>query len=235
MARPALNDDAMESMRRRLSAAALDLYRGEGLEAISFRRIADAAGISYTLPYRYFENKDALLARMRADALGRFEAMIRSHESDGGDGLAKIRAVADGYIAFATEHPADYLLIFSSHQPPAERYPELLAARRQVFDHAVEVVQHCIDRGLLHGDARDLAHAFWVTMHGMLMLHSAGQLVHGRGLDTLRGPLIDRVLATALQSATPAPKASSKTTSPRHSASSTLQRSPRSRTAKEPS
>lgn len=215
MARPSMNPEEVETMRSRLAAAALELYRSEGLDAISFRRIADATGISYTLPYRYFENKDALLARMRVEALGRFEQTIRSHEARADSGLARIHAVADGYIAFALEHRADYLLVFASHQPPAERYPELLAARRQVFDHAVEVIQDCIDAGLLHGDARDLAHAFWVTMHGAMMLHSVGQLVHGRELEEIRRPLIDRLLASAVQAPTAAPDSSQATSSVR--------------------
>lgn len=220
-------------MRSRLAAAALELYRGEGLEAISFRRIADATGISYTLPYRYFENKDALLARMRAEALGRFEDMIRTREAQADGEVAKVHAVADAYIAFAREYPADYLLIFSSHQPPAERYPELLAARRKVFDHAVDVVQRCIDKGLLQGDARDLAHGFWVTMHGMMMLHSAGQLVHGRELEELSGPLIDRLLAAAAPPLHAGTAKSSQATILRRAKPSTLKQSQRRKAAED--
>ena len=185
-------------MRGRLSATALDVYRREGLSALSFRRIAEAAGISHTLPYRYFENKEALLARMRADALGTFEAYVREYESRSDEPLGKIQEVAEGYMTFAREHPDDYMLIFASHQPAPELYPDVLAARRDVFDHVVGVVQACIDAGLLSGPAREIAHHFWVALHGLLSLHTADQLVHGMELDEIVEPLIQRLLSSAM-------------------------------------
>ncbi|HSW11192.1 MAG TPA: TetR/AcrR family transcriptional regulator [Solimonas sp.] len=184
-------------MRTRLSSAGLDVYRQEGLEAVSFRRLAELLDVSHTLPYRYFQNKDALLARMRADALGRFESYVREHESRADGPLAQVHAVADAYIAFASRHQAEYLLIFATHQPAPELYPEVLQARRQVFDHAVEVLQRCIDAGLLRGEALELAHALWIGLHGLMTLHVAGQLVHGRTLDELVEPLLGRLLNAA--------------------------------------
>jgi len=198
MPRIQLSEDEMESMRARLSTTALDVYRREGLSALSFRRIAEAAGISHTLPYRYFENKEALLARMRADALATFEAYVREYESRADSPLGKVQSVAEGYLTFAREHPEDYMLIFATEQPSPELYPDVLAARRDVFDHVVGVLQRCIDAGLLRGQAREIAHHFWVALHGLLSLHTADQLVHGMELDEIVVPLIQRLLGSAM-------------------------------------
>ncbi len=194
MPRSQLSEAEMEEMRGRLSDTALSVYRHEGLAALSFRRLAEAAGISHTLPYRYFGNKEALLARMRADALGRFERYVRDYEKRTDEPLAQVRAIAEGYLAFATELPADYLLIFATEQPSPEQYPNVLKARRSLFDHVVAAVQRCVDHGLISGQAREISHHVWVALHGLLSLHTADQLVHGMSLEELVGPMLDRLL-----------------------------------------
>ncbi|GAB3377489.1 TetR/AcrR family transcriptional regulator [Spongiibacter taiwanensis] len=197
MPRAQQSEQEVESMRARLSEAALVLYRSDGLLSLSFRRIAEVLGISHTLPYRYFDNKEALVARMRADALGRFESYVRDYETRAHEPLEKVYSIAMGYLAFAREHAEDYMLIFASQQPAPEQYPQVLAARRRVFDHVVEGVQRCVDAGLLAVDAREFSHHVWVALHGLLSLHTADQLVHGMRLEEIIKPLLERLLGSA--------------------------------------
>jgi AcrR family transcriptional regulator len=194
MPRPVLSDAAVEAMRDRLAEAALRIYRADGLEAVTFRRLADATGISHTLPYRYFADKDALLARVRVTCVREFEVFIRAREKVGRSAPVRVRSVAQAYIAYARQRPADYRLIFSTDQPPPDRYPELLAARRSFFEHAVAMLAEFVERGELAGDARLLAHAFWISLHGLMSLHVANQLVHGMRLEALIEPLVGRLL-----------------------------------------
>lgn len=208
MPRAQLTSNELDSMRERLATTALDIYRREGLDAVSFRRIAEAAGISHTLPYRYFENKDALLARLRTDAVHRFEAYVRQREAGYARPLERIRAVTLAYVDYVRRWPADYLLIFATHQPPPDQFRELLAARRSLFEHAVEAVQQSLDQGVVQlskgTTARQLTHTVWVSLHGLMTLHVANQLVHGCELEELVQPLIDRLLGTA--AAIPSPR-----------------------------
>lgn len=196
MARAQLSPETVTAMRQRLLALALDIYRAEGLEAISFRRLADAAGISHTLPYRYFESKEALLVALRVLCTQQFEAHVRSREAVTAPLPVRIRSVAEAYVDFVQRHPAEYQLIFSTHQPSPDQYPALLAARRGLFDHAVDVVQAGIDDGLLDGEARALTHLFWLSLHGLMSLHVGGQLVHGCALDDLIEPLVARIIGS---------------------------------------
>ncbi len=196
MARAQLSPETVSAMRQKLLALALDIHRAEGLDAISFRRLAEAAGISHTLPYRYFDSKEALLVALRVVCTQRFEAHVRAAEQTTAAMPQRIRSVAEGYVSFVEQHAAEYQLIFSTHQPPPDQYPELLAARRSLFDHAVNVVQDGIDDGLLRGDARALTHLFWLSLHGLMSLHVAGQLVHGCALTDLIEPLIARIIGS---------------------------------------
>ncbi|HKY93019.1 MAG TPA: TetR/AcrR family transcriptional regulator [Nevskiaceae bacterium] len=197
MGRPLLTVEAVDSMRQQLVAAALDIYRQEGLDAVSFRRLADAVGVSHTLAYRYFADKDALLTAMRIECTRHFERFVRGREATGAPLLERVRSVARAYVEFVKAHAEDYLLIFSPSAVAPSEYAELLEARRSLFEHAVEAVAECVAADILHGDPREIAHAFWVTLHGMMTLHVGHQLVHGRTLDQLFEPTIDRLLEQA--------------------------------------
>lgn len=194
MARAPLSSAVVDAMRQRLTQLALDLHRREGLEAVSLRRLAEAAGISHTLPYRYFRNKEALLVAMRVACTRHFERFVREREEVTAPVLDRIHSVAAGLVGFAQAHPAEYQLMFSTYQPPPDKYPELLAARRSFFDHAMGVVQEAIDQKKLKGEARALTHLFWISLHGLMALHLASQLVHGCRLEDLVPPLMAQLI-----------------------------------------
>jgi AcrR family transcriptional regulator len=181
-------------MRSRLCESALTIFRESGIEAVTFRALADAMGVSHTLPYRYFKNKDSLLASVRVLCFEQFERHVRERESREVSALNRVLAVIDAYASFVFDHKIEYELIFATPQPPPQRYPELLAARRSLFEHSVALVQECISAGLIQGDAREVTHAVWATLHGLLTLHVANQLVHGYTLQQLVTPTIYRIL-----------------------------------------
>jgi len=194
MPRNSLSAAEVDTMRTRLCVAALSMFREGGIDAVTFRGLAEAAGASHTLPYRYFENKDALLASVRVMCFDEFERFVRTREATATSELGRVLAVMDAYVDFVLEHPVEYTLIFVTAQPPPQRYPELLAARRRLFEHCVDLVQRCIDEGVVEGDAREITHAVWGSVHGLLTLHVANQLVHGCRIEELVRPTIHRIL-----------------------------------------
>lgn len=200
-------------MRERLAAAALAIYRADGVEAVSFRRLAEAVGISHTLTYRYFDDKDALLARVRAHCFLHFDRHVRARERHVGQLGPHMDSIAKAYIDYACTHPAEYRLMFSIEQPAPDRYPELLAARRLLFDYAVTALERYVQAGTLVGDARTLLHTLWITLHGLMSLHVANQLIHGRSLQQLAQPLIQQALAQQTPPTAPksAPKSAPRT------------------------
>jgi AcrR family transcriptional regulator len=198
MARPALTDVERAHMRKRLADAALSIYLTQGADAMSFRGLAEAVGISHTLIYRYVADKDELLAQVRAAAVGRFEDFVRSRERKDESRFERLRTVFDAYVEYVRRNPAEYLLIFSTEQPSPDAYPDLLAARRSLFEHAVESVQACVEAGEIQGDARRITHAFWGGLHGLMTLHVNGQLVHGCDLDELAPALLNLLLSAVV-------------------------------------
>lgn len=195
MARPVYSDDETESIKRTLVQGALSLYLEEGMESLSFRQIAKRVDLSHTIGYRYFDNKQALIAELRRHCLLEFKAAIPIGKA-GDDPLQRLRDAMMGLIEFGSSQPAKYQLIFADNQPDLTDYPSLLAQRWEVFASCVDLVQAAIDQKRLHGNALLFAHGLWSLMHGMLSLHAANQLIHGLSLREMAAPLIDTFLRT---------------------------------------
>ena len=195
MARPVYSADETENIKQTLIQGALSLYLEQGPESLSLRQIAKRVGLSHTVGYRYFENKDALLAEMRRACILEFKAAaIPAQDSGEGDPIERLRAALMGLLEFGSSQPAKYRLIFSDSQPDLTEYPSLLAQRWEVFASCVDLVQAAIDQQRLQGDALMFSHGLWSLLHGMLSLHAANQLIHGLSLREMAGPLIDTFL-----------------------------------------
>lgn len=201
MPRPALTESETVVMRGQLCTAALTLYRRDGYESVSFRRLAEFLGTSHTRPYRYFTGKDALFAELRFRCFLEFGAVIRESDLPGAEPATRVRAVYHGIMRYVRNHPAEYRLMFSLRQPPLQDYPQLLEARRAAFDYLVDIVQVAVDEGRITGDARTITHVAWGAVHGVLSLHTAGQLQHGRDLDSLVEPILMTVLGPLFEHA----------------------------------
>lgn len=191
MARPVYSADETENIKQTLIQGALNLYLEVGMDSVTLRQIAKRVGLSHTAGYRYFENKEALVAEMRRVCILEFKAAIPSADEQDSDPIQCIRAALMGLLDFGCAHPAKYRLIFSDSQPDLTDYPSLLAQRWEVFASCVDLVQAAIDKERLDVDALMFSHGLWSLLHGMLSLHVANQLVHGLSLREMAAPLID--------------------------------------------
>lgn len=171
-----LSSEDVEAFRQRLCQAAEQLFAERGIEAVTMRELAQALGVSPMTPYRYFKDKDAILAAVRAAAFGRFAARLEAAIAQPGDPLNRSRNAGQAYIDFALSEPQAYRLMFDLSQPTEGDYPELqsaiVRARRTMTVH----IEAMIQADLLEGDAELIGHMFWSVLHGMLMLQITGKL-----------------------------------------------------------
>lgn len=174
-----LTDEAVGEFREKLIDAAERLFARRGLEAVTLRQLAAEVGVSPMTPYRYFADKNAILAAVRARAFTRHaEALEAAYEAHQGDPIAASNAVAEAYIDFAFDHPEAYKLMFDISQPDEADYPELVAAgdrsRRTMTRH----LEALAAAGVFHGDAGLVGHMYWAGLHGAIMLAFSGKLQH---------------------------------------------------------
>ena len=187
-------------LRQALVAAALELLREEGPDALTLRAVARATGVSQAAPYRHFADRRALVAAVAEDGFRRLHAaMMRavrdaprpargSAAADAAKGArtTALRQLAVGYARFAHEHPAEYRIMFGSEAARPDADSPLQAASRAVFDLLRGGIAELQRAGVIRDDqdAEDIAMGAWAMMHGLVMLSLDGQTA-GRSVDQL--------------------------------------------------
>lgn len=175
-----LTDEAVGEFRERLIDAAERLFAQQGLEAVTLRQLAAEVGVSPMTPYRYFADKDAILAAVRARAFNRHAAALEAaYDSAGGDLAAASAAVGAAYVDFAFEHPEAYKLMFDLTQPSEGDYPELIAAADRSRRTMTRHLEALAAAGRFDGDPGLVGHMFWAALHGPIMLSFSGSLSPG--------------------------------------------------------
>ena len=185
-----LSPEDVEDFRRRLCVAAEGLFAERGIAAVTMRELAQALGVSAMTPYRYFRDKDAILAAVRAAAFNRFATALETANAGPGDAVERSRRTGQAYVDFALAEPQAYRLMFDLSQPTEGDYPELQAALARARRTLTAHVEALIEAGLLHGDAELMGHMFWAGLHGVLMLRLADQLSPSIDPDRLQTALI---------------------------------------------
>ncbi len=183
MPRAALKSEDIEAFRRRAVDAAIRLFADHGYDGVSVRMLASELGVSAMTPYRYFENKEELFAVVRTEAFRRFAD--RQQRAARVDAPERLRALGAAYVAFATEQPESYRIMFELKQSTAEHYPALESEQERAFSFLLEAVRQAIDAGVMQGDPVTTAHLMWAQVHGLVSLHLAGKLSMGRSLNEL--------------------------------------------------
>jgi AcrR family transcriptional regulator len=186
-----LSPEAVEDFRDRLCDAAERMFAERGAEAVTIRELAGAVGVSPMTPYRYFKDKDAILAAVRARAFDRHaQALEQVYDASAGDRLGRPAALAEAYIRFAEDNPEAYKLMFDVNQPSAWDYPDLVRAaersRRTMSLHLAEETAV----GRLQGDPDFIAKMYWSALHGPLMLELSGLLTKGQARALITGLLV---------------------------------------------
>jgi AcrR family transcriptional regulator len=153
--------------RNRLCDAAADLLLEQGVEGFNMRELAKRLHVSPMTAYRYFKDKDEILAQLRARGFAALAQMMAdAAERSPGDAAAVVRA----YVCFALDQPITYRLMFDLFQQTGQEAPELVRHQRRV-------------RALLNetaagsaGDAPCDDDVLWSALHGLVALHLAGKL-----------------------------------------------------------
>jgi AcrR family transcriptional regulator len=162
--------------RERLCEAAERLFAEKGHEAVTMRQLALELGVSPMTPYRYFKDKDDILAAVRANGFDRFaEALEAAYEAPGG-AREKGARVGEAYIDFAFANPQTYKLMFDLNQPHEQDYPELVRAATRARQTMSQYVKGLVEAGVLAGDPEAIGQMFWAATHGVVVLALAGKL-----------------------------------------------------------
>ena len=190
----------VDAFRTRLCAVAEARFAKQGLDGVSMRQLADALDCSPMTPYRYFRNKEDILAAVRAAAFDRFsDALEAAVKKAGGDLRAAGEATGEAYVRFALSDPDAYRLMFDLSQPHPDRYPDLVRASTRARQWMSAAMVRLVEAGLFAGDPELLGYVFWATLHGLVVLHLAGKLPAKPDFRTIQREAV-RLLVLGAQS-----------------------------------
>lgn len=191
---PTLSDQELDETRRHYAAAALTLYRDGGVRAVTMRSVADRLSVSHTLVYRYFSNKNGLLAAARGlcfDALR--HALMEAVTARNGTAEDNLVALIQAAVGWILDNPADYQLMYMLDNDPAAATPDLDLARLRLFETCVVVISTYLAEAGRDDDPAMLCSLGWAGIHGVVMLDQAGHLTGSASVAVLMQPMLQSV------------------------------------------
>jgi AcrR family transcriptional regulator len=135
-----------KARRAQLVDTACGLLEQRGVGTMSIEDVADAAGVSRSLVYAYFGDRDGLVAEVYLRVLEQLdEALQPLRTADLPRDQVTIAEIIEGCMLFADEHPAAWRLLVTDS---VRRHPSVKQARAQ----RVEDLSHA------HGDGASGCH-----------------------------------------------------------------------------
>lgn len=165
-----------------LLAAAQDILESQGLQALTLRAAARAAGVSHAAPKNHFGDLTGLLSELAALGFREFaDTLAAAAEAHDGTPEQRFDAIGHAYVRFARERTAMFLLMFRGERLDMQR-PALRAAVEEARAALAGATASRMGRNPAQPpDAAQGARmvAAWSLVHGFAML-----LIDGR-LDTV--------------------------------------------------
>jgi AcrR family transcriptional regulator len=201
-ARPRVRRGSQDDARKlhdELLAAALALFIEGGLPAVTMRAVATRVDVSAMTPYRYFEDKGALLQGIWAYAIEGARSAMRDAGQQVPDLRERICAELGAFIDYWESNPDQYRLVYMTEQTSRRDQADALNALPAYTKLTAASIER--SRQLAEAIGGDPANAKLATDMRVLMLggYLQGRLVNRRypwsPVDVLRPAFLDSVLA----------------------------------------
>ena len=180
-----LTEGDVADFRERLCEVATRVFVEKGPAGLNMRELAAALGVSAMTPYRYFKDKEEILAAVRARAFGRFADQLEKALAQPGTPPERSQAVGRAYVRFAIEEQACYRLMFDISKPRLAPLPELFAAERRARATLTDHVRLMVKEGYFKGDPELIGSVIWAGVHGVVTLYLAGAVADGGEFETM--------------------------------------------------
>ena len=188
-------------LRQSLLDSATSIIRGNGLEALSMRKLADHVGVSRMAPYHHFKDKNELLCAIAEQGFLLEDEAVRSlpeqFPSLPPDALFEHYVLT--YIRFANEHPETYDLMFGRDIWKVGKPTESLKqVSRNSFRIWVEWIERLQQQNLFDNKepALRIAQATWASLHGLCRLFNDGIYVNKQDLEAIAKTTVNLLIKT---------------------------------------
>ncbi len=190
------SDHSQEQQRDMAIEVASSIVEKDGAQALTARKVASGMGYTVGTLYHIFKNFDDLVAHVNGRTLEEMGALIAKQARRRRSPGARIHAMADNYVRFATDHPNRWRLIFEHTSAPGHQSPEHIKKRRDALFEMVADNLRDLDPERAHNDVAHTATALWSGVHGICILALTGNLYLGGAFSMNK--LIDTLLESVL-------------------------------------
>lgn len=170
-------DRRRERVRQAILLAAERVFRDEGEDGLSIRRLAEEVDYSPAAIYKYFGSKQELVAELKDAFFATLLAEMEKHEP--GDDFKEY--LIEGimlYIKVATSRPHHYSAAFTGMveeeaDPDCEDINKRPGSNRDIsFGRLLDMISEGIERGILQKDLDPVlvAKSVWASGHGLVMI-----------------------------------------------------------------
>lgn len=174
MSTPLPKTVAASETRRSILDQASQLLAESGPDALSMRKLSQRIGASTIVLYTHFRDKQAILDELYIEGFERLRADL-ARVPVHADPMQQVMALGRAYHASAVANPTYYQLMFTRCVPGFDPAPRSREVSKQAFLMLVAGVRRCMDEGAIPaGDAAQVAHVLWGTLHGLISLELFG-------------------------------------------------------------
>lgn len=163
------------NLRQALLDEAIKEIREHGVDKLSLRALARSLGVSQTAPYRHFNDKNALLAELAANAFNELADSVKQQIDTQHCALINTQAAGHAYLNYGINNPEKYRLMFGINIEHREQYDHLVVAGNGAFELLANLINQGQHSGVfIKGDAGLLASTCWSNLHGFVLLSIDG-------------------------------------------------------------
>jgi AcrR family transcriptional regulator len=159
-----------ERQRRRILAAAEELFDIRGIDRVPIADIVAAAGIRASTLYEYFSNKDEIVWTLVEELMRQSSAsVLEAIEGATGPALAKITALLEAFGNELADHPqrVRFMAQFDAMYARDWSAERLLALEDRLFPGRFEPLSNLLREGIADGSLRPDLNPV-ITMHSVL-------------------------------------------------------------------
>jgi len=190
------SDHSRDEIREMAISAAAKHVEMEGYQSLTARKVASSIGYTVGTLYHVFRNFDDLVIHLNARTIDEMAALIQQNTRRKRNPENRIRAMAEFYVKYATDHPDRWRLVFEHRAPRGLPTPLQMKERRDVMFEMVADNLREISPGRMLQEVDHTATALWSGIHGICILALTGKLYLGGAFSMVKlvDTLIDSVL-----------------------------------------
>ena len=176
--------------------AAAKIVEKEGYQSLTARKVASSIGYTVGTLYHVFRNFDDLLMHLNAQTIDEMAALIQQQTRKKRNPQVRIRAMAECYVQYATDHPDRWRLVFEHEAPRGMPTPLQMKERRDVLFEMVADSLRELSPQRLPNEVAHTATALWSGIHGICILALTGKLYLGGAFSMVK--LIDTLIDSVI-------------------------------------